>query len=104
MSSDDLVPGLPVETLDHRRIGSLAGVSEDRILVQPRFEEAFWLPDILIRGVADGGVMLHLGHDRIKRYRQPAGSTRRGGRRWHALSISAGAVGSAVAWLAAFGG
>lgn len=105
VSTDDLVPGLPVETLDHRRIGSLAGVSEDRILVQPRFDEPYWLPDILIRDVAASGVMLHLGHDRIKRYRQPASSTHRvRGSRWHALSISAAAVMTAVAWVAALGG
>ena len=105
ISAAQLKPGLPVESLDHRRIGSLAGVDDGRILVQPRFEDPYWLPDILVREMAAGAVTLHLDRGRIKRYRQPAdGAGHAKGTRLHALRISAVAVLSAVAWLTAFAG
>lgn len=100
-----LVPGAIVESLDHRRIGSLAGVDEDRILVQPRFDDPYWLPDILVRDAHDCALTLHLDRRRIKRYRQPASAGRRvTGSRLYALRISAVAVMTAVAWLTAFAG
>lgn len=105
MSSAELAPGLPVESLDHRRIGNLAGVDDGRILVQPRFDDPYWLPDILVREAAPSGVTLHLDRRRIKRYRQPAeGQDRAGGGRLRALRVCAMAALSAIAWLTAFAG
>ena len=69
--------------------------------MQPRFEAAYWLPDILVRDAAGAGVTLHLDHGRVKRYRQPVARGERGSR-LHALRLSAVAVSSAVAWLTAF--
>jgi hypothetical protein len=61
--------GLPVETFDHRSLGVITAIDGERILLQPKFQRAFWIADILVRNVTRDAVTLHVNRKVLARYR-----------------------------------
>lgn len=94
MSHLPLAPGLVVETFDGHRVGSVAAVEPNLVLIRPSHGKPFWLDEILVRDVEESRVVLQVERSLLKRYR-PGTS-----RFWGGAAKSAFASGTAVLNLA----
>jgi len=66
-----LVPGLRVETFDHRVAGTIEMIDGERILVRPRGRRPYWIGDVLVRSVDEDHATLHVNRRKLRGYRQP---------------------------------
>jgi hypothetical protein len=69
--------GLPVETFDGHRVGTIAALSDDCFLTRRRHHEDFWLPDVFIRSVDTTRVRLQVDEHALRRYTPRERSIRR---------------------------